>query len=130
MEFLFSSFLGTPAASSAAWETVDAGLFSAAASVDLAAGLGSSLALTARAASAAAGGLAAVFLGSAAWRNVKKHQKNEENDQTAHRSEADNVIDVWISAPSEGFAVRTQICNTERLRLSLQIHTESDTSGK
>lgn len=47
MEFLFSSFLGTLAASSPAWEGTEAGLLSAACSEDLAAALGSSLALTA-----------------------------------------------------------------------------------
>lgn len=66
MEFLFSSFLGTLAASSPAWEGTEAGLLSAACSEDLAAALGSSLALTAWAASAAAGGVGVTFLGSAA----------------------------------------------------------------
>jgi len=66
MEFLFSSFLGTLAALSPAWEAAGTGLLSTTASEDLAAALGSSLALTAWAASAAAGGVGVVFLGSAA----------------------------------------------------------------
>lgn len=66
MEFLFSSFLGTLAASSPAWEAAEAGLLSTAASDDLAAAFGSSLALAVCAASAAAAGAGVAFLGSAA----------------------------------------------------------------
>ena len=68
MEFLFSSFLGTLAASSAAWDATDACLLSTTTSADLAAALGSSLALTVWAASAAAAaGAGAAFLGSS-WK--------------------------------------------------------------
>lgn len=63
MEFLFSSFFGTLAASSPAWGATEAGLLSTAASDDLGAPLGSSLALTASGAPAAGAGVA--FLGSA-----------------------------------------------------------------
>lgn len=66
MEFLFSSFLGTLAASSPVWEATAAGLFSTTASDDLAAGFGSSLVLTVWTGSAAAAGAGAAFLGSAA----------------------------------------------------------------
>lgn len=69
MEFLFSSFLGTLAASSPAWEAAEAGL-STTASDDLAAALGSSLALAAWAASPAAAGAGVAFLGSAAFKSV------------------------------------------------------------
>lgn len=75
MEFLFSSFLGALAASSAAWEGAEAGLLSTAASADLAAAFGSSLAFTAwddspaaAAAAAASGAGLLAFLGSAPWK--------------------------------------------------------------
>lgn len=67
MEFLFSSFLGTLAPSSAAWEATETGLLSTTASDDLAAAFGSSLALAAWAGSAAEVGAEVAFLGSAAW---------------------------------------------------------------
>lgn len=63
MEFLFSSFAGTLAPSSPAWEAIGAGLLSTAGSAVLDAALGSSLALGA---SAAAAGAEVTFLGSAA----------------------------------------------------------------
>lgn len=72
MEFLFSSFLAGLAVLSAAWEAAETALFSTAASEDLAAALGSSLTLTAWAASAAAAGAGVVFLGSAAWNSCDK----------------------------------------------------------
>lgn len=72
MEFLFSSFLGTLAASSPVWEATAAGLFSTTASDDLAAGFGSSLVLTVWTGSAAAAGAGAAF--SAAWEGGQ-HEK-------------------------------------------------------
>lgn len=68
MEFLFSSFLGTLAGSSPACGAAEAALLSPAASDDLAAAFGSSLALADWAASAAAAGAGVAFLGSAAWK--------------------------------------------------------------
>ncbi len=66
MESLFSSFLGTLAESSAC-EATEAGLVSTTGSDDLAAALGSSLALAVGAASAAAAaGAGVAFFGSAA----------------------------------------------------------------
>lgn len=68
MEFLFSSFLGTLAASSPAWEAAAAGLLSTTGSDVLAAGFGSSLGLTVWAGSAAAAGAGLDFLGSEVWK--------------------------------------------------------------
>ena len=67
MEFLFSNFLGALADSSPPWAASEEGLISTEASAVLVAALGSSLALVFGAASAAAGGAAVSFLGSAAW---------------------------------------------------------------
>lgn len=67
MEFLFSSFLGTLAASSPLWDVPETDLLSVVASGDLAAAFGSSLAFAVGTDSAAAAGGAGVsFLGSAA----------------------------------------------------------------
>lgn len=72
MEFLFSSFLGTLAASSPAWEATAAGLLSTTGSDVLAAGFGSSLGLTVWAGSAAAAGAGLDFLGSEVWQRCRE----------------------------------------------------------